>query len=89
LQEGFMAQHKSAEKRARTSKRRAAHNAELKSRMRTEIKRIRASRDKAKAAVDLKKTVKLLDKLASKGIIHRNKAANLKSKLTALVSHLQ
>ena len=84
-----MAQHKSAEKRARTSKRKGARNAELKSRMRTEIKRIRASSDKAKATVDLKKTVKLLDKLASKGIIHRNNAANLKSKLTALVSHLQ
>lgn len=57
--------------------------------MRTEIKRIRSTRDKTKAAADLKKTVKLLDQLASKGIIHRNKAANLKSKLTALVSNLE
>jgi small subunit ribosomal protein S20 len=89
LQEGFMAQHKSAEKRARISKRRAARNGEWKSRMRTEIKRIRTSHDKTKAAADLKKTVKLLDQLASKGIIHRNKAANLKSKLTTLVSHLE
>jgi len=33
--------------------------------------------------------VKLLDQLAAKGIIHRNKAANLKSRLTAVVNHLK
>jgi len=83
-----MAQHKSAEKRSRSSRRRAAHNAQWKTRMRTEIKRIRSTTDKAKAAGELKKTVKLLDQLAAKGIIHRNKAANLKSKLTTLVNRL-
>jgi len=84
-----MAQHKSAEKRARISRRRAARNAQWKSRMRTEIKRIRSSSDKTKAASELKKTMKLLDQLASKGVIHRNKAANLKSKLTTLVNQLK
>lgn len=84
-----MAQHKSAEKRARASKRTAARNAQWKTRMRTEVKRVRASTDKTKAAGDLTKTVKLLDQLASKGIIHRNQAANLKSKLTRLVNTLK
>jgi len=83
-----MAQHKSAEKRARASKRRAARNAAWRTRMRGEIKRLRSMTDKAKAAGDLKKTAKLLDQLASKGIIHRNKAANLKSQLTRMVNRL-
>ena len=84
-----MAQHKSAEKRARASKRREAQNTHWKSRMRTEIKQLRSATEKAKATGDLKKTVKLLDQLAAKGIIHRNKAANLKSKLTTLVNALK
>jgi len=84
-----MAQHKSAEKRSRISKRRAERNAQMKSRMRTEIKRIRSASDKSAAAADLRKTVKLLDQLAAKGIIHRNRAANLKSRLTAVVNHLK
>jgi len=84
-----MAQHKSAEKRARISSRRAVRNAQWKSRMRTEIKRIRGNVDKNQAAADLRKTMKLLDQLAARGIIHRNKAANLKSKLTILVSQLK
>jgi small subunit ribosomal protein S20 len=83
-----MAQHKSAEKRARSSQRRAARNIQWKSRMRTDVKRLRSVTDKAKAAGDLKKTMKLLDQLAAKGLIHKNKAANLKSKLTRLVNKL-
>jgi len=57
--------------------------------MRTEIKRIRSSRDKGQGRGRFEEDSKASHKLASKGIIHRNKAANLKSKLTALVSHLQ
>jgi small subunit ribosomal protein S20 len=84
-----MAQHKSAEKRARVSKRRADRNAQWKSRMRSAVKRLRASKEKDKALTELKKTVKLLDQLAAKGIIHRNKAANNKSQLTRFVSRLK
>jgi len=84
-----MAQHASAEKRARASQRRAARNAQWKSRMRTDIKRLRGATEKAKAAAELKRTVKLLDQLAAKGVIHRNKAANLKSKLTRFVNNLK
>ncbi len=84
-----MAQHKSAVKRARAAKRRAAQNAQWKSRMRNAIKRVRATKEKAKALEELKKTVKLLDQLAARGVIHKNKAANNKSKLTRLVNTLK
>ena len=84
-----MAQHKSAEKRARSSKRRAARNAQWKTKMRNAIKTVRSATDKEKAVVELKKTVKLLDQLAAKGIIHKNKAANNKSSLTRLVNKLK
>ena len=84
-----MAQHKSAEKRARSSRQRAERNAQWKSRMRTAIKRVRATTEKEKAAAELKKTVKLLDVLAAKGIIHRNRAANNKSALTRYVNGLK
>ena len=84
-----MAQHKSAEKRARSSKRRADRNAQSKSKMRSAIKRVRATKEKDKAVAELKKTVKLLDQLAAKGVIHRNLAANSKSKLTKLVNGLK
>jgi small subunit ribosomal protein S20 len=84
-----MAQHKSAEKRARVSQRRATRNAQWRSRMRLAIKRIRTATEKEKALTELRKTVKLLDQLAAKGVIHKNKAANNKSALTKLVSKLK
>lgn len=84
-----MAQHKSAEKRARTATRRAARNAAWKSRMRNAMKRVRSFTEKEKAAGELRKTVKLLDQLAAKKIIHKNKAANAKSRLTQFVNRLK
>jgi len=83
-----MAQHKSAEKRARQATRRQTRNAQWKSRMRNAITRVREAKDKTAASAQLKKTVKLLDQLAAKGVIHRNKAANQKSALTKLVNKL-
>jgi small subunit ribosomal protein S20 len=84
-----MAQHESAEKRARVTKRRAERNAQWKSKMRTAVKRVREAKDKEHALPELQKTVKLLDQLAARGVIHRNKAANDKSKLTKFVNHLK
>jgi small subunit ribosomal protein S20 len=84
-----MAQHKSAEKRARASQRKALRNAQLQSRMRTAVKKVRSLRDREKASTELRKTVKLLDQLAAKGVIHKNKAANTKSALTKLVNTLK
>jgi small subunit ribosomal protein S20 len=84
-----MAQHESAEKRARQAKRHAARNTQWKSRMRNAIKHVRSLTDKEKAKLELKKTVKLLDQLAAKGVIHRNSASNQKSRLTKFVSTLK
>ena len=56
--------------------------------MKRAIKRVRSSSEKTSALVELKKTVKLLDQLTAKGVIHRNKAANDKSKLTRFVNKL-
>jgi small subunit ribosomal protein S20 len=83
-----MAQHKSAAKRARQATQRQVRNTMWKSRMRTAIKKVRAAKDRATAEVDLKKTIKLLDQLAARGVIHRNKAANQKSALTLYVNKL-
>jgi len=84
-----MANHPSSEKRARSAIRRAARNTTAKSKMRSAIKKVRGAKDKSLAVADLKKTVKLLDQLAAKGVIHKNNAANQKSKLTRLVSALK
>jgi len=53
------------------------------------IKKVRTAKEKGKAQEALQKTVKLLDQLAARGIIHPNKAANQKSKLTRLVNALK
>ena len=84
-----MAQHKSAEKRARVARRRAARNRVWKSKMRAAIKRVRSTTEKEKAVTELRKTMKLLDQMAAKGIIHKNMAANNKSSLTLFVNKLK
>ena len=56
--------------------------------MRNAIKSFRDLEDKAVAAEKLPTLVSLIDKLAKKSIIHKNKAANLKSKLTKKVNKL-
>ncbi len=84
-----MAQHKSAKKRIRSSESRRVRNVSQKSRMKTMIKKVRAEKDKTKAEGFLKETVSLLDKLAVKRVIHPNKAANQKSKLTKIVNTLK
>lgn len=84
-----MAQHKSAEKRTRAAVGRTLRNAALESRMRTAIKHVHSIKEKEKAQAELRKTVKLLDQLAAKGVIHRNKAANAKSRLTLYVNGLK
>jgi small subunit ribosomal protein S20 len=84
-----MAQHKSAEKRTRQNAKRHIRNKAVLSRMKTLIKNVRSAKEKDKAAAALKLAVKALDQLASKGVIHKNKAANQKSSLTKFVSTLK
>jgi small subunit ribosomal protein S20 len=86
-----MANIKSAIKRNRQSLIHRARNKSAVSSLRTSVKKLRSAveeQDKEQAQTLLKETVRLLDVSASKGIIHRNKAARSKSRLTRLVSSL-
>ncbi|MDW7695459.1 30S ribosomal protein S20 [Flammeovirgaceae bacterium SG7u.111] len=83
-----MANHKSAKKRIRTSEtKRALNRYQLKS-TRTFVKKLKATTEKAEADELYKKVCSMLDKLAKKNIIHKNKAANNKSKLAKHVASL-
>lgn len=83
-----MANHKSSLKRIRSSAAKRLRNRYQAKTTRTFIKRLRASVDKQAATDLLPKVVSMLDRLAKKNIIHKNKAANNKSKLTKFVNKL-
>jgi small subunit ribosomal protein S20 len=84
-----MPQHQSAEKRMRQNEKRRKRNQSQKSRVRTKIKRLKSMEEKD-AAQELLNDVKgELDRLAAKGVIHKNKAANRKSKLEKHVNSLE
>ena len=84
----LMANHKSALKRIRSNEAKRVLNRYQHKSTRTAIKRLREATDKSKAQVLLIKVTSMLDRLAKKNIIHKNKAANNKSKLTKLVNAL-
>lgn len=83
-----MAQHKSAIIRIRTSEKARLQNRNYKSQMRTAIKNLRSLDKKEEAEPVYKNVSSLLDKLACKGIIHPNNAANKKSRLAHFVANL-
>lgn len=83
-----MANHKSALKRIRQTEKRRLRNRYYKKTMRNAVRQFRLLTDKAEATEQLPKITSLLDKLAKKNIIHKNKAANLKSKLALKVNTL-
>lgn len=83
-----MPQHKSAEKRARQNARRRERNRQQRSRLRTMIKKLRTIDDKEQAQRLLPEAKAYLDRLATKGIIHKNKAAHYKSELEKRVNAL-
>ena len=77
---------KSALKANRQNIRRREHNRTLRSKLRTARKAIRTSldaKDVSAAKAALSQTVSLVDKMATKGIIHRNTAGRYKSRLSA------
>jgi len=81
-----MANHKSALKRIRQTKTRTDRNRYQHKTTRNAVRNLRASTDKKEAGALLPLVSSMLDKLAKKNIIHKNKAANLKSKLTKHVA---
>ena len=83
-----MANHKDALKRIRQTEKRRLHNRYYAKNMRNEVKKFRALTDKSTAESQLPNLYSIIDKVAKRGIIHRNKAANLKSKLTKFTNKL-
>lgn len=87
-----MANHFSALKRTRQTERRTATNRLNKSRLRTELRKLRTAlstgnEEQAKAA--LKNTVSVLDKSVQKGVLHKNTASRYKSRLSVRVNSVK
>ncbi|MEM1187363.1 MAG: 30S ribosomal protein S20 [Pseudomonadota bacterium] len=86
-----MANSPQARKRARQAEKRRSHNASLRSLVRTNIKRVVAAiqtGDAEQAREAYGKAVPVIDRMADKGIIHKNKAARHKSRLNAQIKAL-
>lgn len=83
-----MSRNKSAIKRAKQNKARNEHNTARKSKMRTLIKKVFGSTDKAQGEAALKEATAFIDRMSLKGIIHKNNAARKKARLTKYVNNL-
>ncbi len=86
-----MANSPQAKKRARQAEKRRTHNASLRSLVRTVIKKVDAavvSGDAEQAKIAYNSAVPVIDRMADKGIIHKNKASRHKSRLNAQVRAL-
>ncbi|CAI8440713.1 MAG: 30S ribosomal protein S20 [Polaribacter sejongensis] len=83
-----MANHKSAIKRIRSNEAKRLRNKYQHKTTRNAVRDLRSAEDKKDAEGKLVKVISMLDKLAKSNIIHKNKAANLKSKLTKHVAAL-
>lgn len=84
-----MANHKSALKRIRSSEARRVRNKYYHKTTRNAIKELKELTSKKDAEKKLPEVVSMVDKLAKKNVIHKNKAANIKSKLAIHVSALK
>jgi small subunit ribosomal protein S20 len=84
-----MANHKSAQKRIRSNGAKRLHNRYYAKSARTALKTIKATENKDEAVKLLPKISSMIDKLAKKNIIHKNKASNIKRKLSLKVNALK
>jgi len=83
-----MANHKSAQKRIRSNDVKRVRNKYQHKTTRNALRKLRSLKVKAEAIELLPSVTSMLDKLAKRNIIHKNKAANLKSGLATLVNKL-
>ncbi|MBO4489465.1 MAG: 30S ribosomal protein S20 [Bacteroidales bacterium] len=83
-----MANHKSSIKRIRANEKKRLANRYYSKTMRNALKDIRNTEDKNEASQKLSAMTSMIDKLAKKGMIHKNKAANLKSGLMKKINAL-
>ncbi|MCC7410999.1 MAG: 30S ribosomal protein S20 [Gammaproteobacteria bacterium] len=87
-----MANSNSARKRARQNVKQRAHNASRRSTLRTYVKKIIKAietRDRSAAEAAFRDAQPVIDRMAGQGIIHRNKAARHKERLSARIRALQ
>lgn len=83
-----MANHKSSIKRIRANEKKRLENRYYSKTMRNALRDIRAIEDKGDATQKLSAMTSMIDKLAKRGMIHKNKAANLKSGLMKKINAL-
>jgi small subunit ribosomal protein S20 len=83
-----MANHQSSLKRIRQTQAKRLHNRYFAKTTRNAVRDLRSITDKEEAKAMLPKVTAMLDRLATKNVIHKNKAANLKSKLSKKVNTL-
>ena len=87
-EETTLANTRSAEKRNRQDVKRNERNRTQRARLKTAVKKVSSGTDKTQAEADFKETSALLDRLASRRIIHPNKAARKKSQLARQIKKL-
>ena len=83
-----MANHKATKKDTRQAEKRRERNKYYGKTTRNAIRELRDVKDKKGATDKMPETVAMIDKLAKRGIIHKNKAANLKSKLAKKINKI-
>ncbi|CAL1516689.1 30S ribosomal protein S20 [Chitinophaga sp. MM2321] len=83
-----MANHKATKKDVRQSRKRNERNRYYGKTTRNAIRDLKAITEKAAAEKELSDVASMIDKLAKRNVIHKNKAANLKSKLAKKVAIL-
>ncbi|MBS1587045.1 MAG: 30S ribosomal protein S20 [Bacteroidetes bacterium] len=83
-----MANHKATKKDVRQSEKRRDRNRYYGKTTRNAIRKLLASTDKAVVAAELPKVISMIDKLAKRNVIHKNKASNLKSGIVKKVNAL-
>ena len=76
-------------KRVRQSIKSNARNKNYKSAMKTAVKKLLSEENKEKASKMVNKAFSIVDKAASKGVIHKNKAANQKSKISKHIKNIK
>ena len=83
-----MPHHKAYKKSMRQDEEARLQNRAYRAQMRAAIRNVRQSQSQAAALANFKKAVVVLDRLARKGIIHQNNAANQKSRLSQFIRTL-
>ncbi len=83
-----MANHQSSKKRIRQDEKKRLENKYYAKTMRNALRKLRAATEKEAAVAELPKVTSMIDRLAKKNIIHKNKAANLKASVASHVNKL-